>query len=292
MTRLSAVAGRAELILGMSVVATSPVAGGDVSTCTRLRLGDGSTALIKTHPAAPDGFFAAEARGLTQLANAVAADEVGGLFIPELLGHDHDCLILRWVESGKPSVDVAASFGRALARLHSADAGTTWGGVVDGFIGLLPMPNTPATDWPDFFITRRVLPYLKYARDRGAVSPEGAELIEQAAKRTAEIVPDDKPALLHGDLWNGNVLWRLEGGIALIDPATYAGHREVDLAMLTLFGLPQLPRVLGAYVETAPLADGWEDRLPFHQLFPLLAHACAFGAAYGNRATEVARRFV
>ncbi len=291
MTRLSAVAARAESLLSMAVVATSPVAGGDSSTCTRLRLGDGSTALIKTHPAAPDGFFEAEARGLTQLGRAVATDDFGGLAIPALLAYDHDCLIVRWVEPAKPTVDAATSFGRALARLHLAEAGTDFGSVHDGFIGPLPMSNTPATEWADFFATRRVLPYLKVAVDRGAISADGAELIERAAKRTAEIVPAESPSLLHGDLWNGNVLWSLEGSIFLIDPATYVGHREVDLAMLTLFGLPQLPRVLGAYAEVAPLVDDWEDRLAFHQLFPLLAHACRFGAAYGNRATAIAGRF-
>ena len=59
----------------------------------------------------------------------------------------------------------------------------------------------------------------------------------------------------------------------MIDPAAYGGHREADLAMLSLFGLPHLPRVLDAYAEVSPLADGWEERLPLHQLFPLLVHA-------------------
>lgn len=290
MTRLNAVAARAESLLGTSVVATSPVAGGDVCTCTKLRLSDGSTALIKTLPSASDGFFAAEARGLRWLADA--ADGTPGMLVPELLGHDHDCLILRWVEPGKPTVDAATAFGRALAKVHATAAGHDFGAAHDGFIGPLPMANAPAPTWPEFFVTRRVLPYLKVARDRGAVSLEDADLIEQAAQRTEALVPEEPPARLHGDLWNGNVLWGVDAVAAVIDPAAYAGHREVDLAMLALFGLPHLPRVLGAYAEAAPLVDGWEDRIAFHQLFPLLAHACRFGGAYGVRATEIARRFV
>jgi fructosamine-3-kinase len=290
MTRLSAVAARAESLLDTSVVATSPVAGGDVCTCTRLRLSDGSTALIKTHPAAPDGLFAAEARGLAWLRKATAEDS-GGIEIPELLGYDEDCLILRWVEPGKQTVDAATSFGRGLARLHAADAGEMFGADHDGFIGPLPMANALSTSWPEFFAATRVMPYLKVARDRGAVSPDDAVVIEQAAGRVGDIVPSERPSLVHGDLWNGNVLWGMDGTIALIDPAAYLGHREMDLGMLTLFGLPQLPRVLGAYTELAPLADGWEDRLALHQLFPLLAHACRFGGGYGARAAEVARRF-
>lgn len=291
MTRLSAVAARAESLLGMAVVATSPVAGGDLCTCTRLRLGDGTTALIKTHPAAPDGFFTAEARGLKSLAEGVPDPETSGLAVPELMAHDHDCIILRWVEPGKPSVDAATAFGRGLARLHGSETGTTYGADHDGFIGPLPMMNTPSEQWPEFLLSRRVLPYLKVARDRAAVSPEDAEIIERAANRAGEIVPTEGPARLHGDLWNGNVLWGMDGKVSIIDPAAYAGHREMDLAMLTLFGLPHLPRVLGAYSEAAPLADDWEERLVFHQLFPLLAHACRFGGAYGARATDIARRF-
>jgi fructosamine-3-kinase len=113
--------------------------------------------------------------------------------------------------------------------------------------------------------------------------------------RLAELVPEEPPARLHGDLWNGNVLWGLDGHAWLIDPASYGGHREVDLAMLALFGLPHLPRVLDAYAEacadTRPLADGWEDRVALHQLFPLLVHACHFGGGYAARAADLAARY-
>ena len=99
------------------------------------------------------------------------------------------------------------------------------------------------------------------------------------------------PCSRHGDLWNGNVLWGLDGHAWLIDPAAYGGHREADLAMLALFGLPHLPRVLDAYIEVAPLADGWEDRAALHQIFPLLGHACHFGGGYGPRAADLAARY-
>jgi fructosamine-3-kinase len=105
-------------------------------------------------------------------------------------------------------------------------------------------------------------------------------------------VPAEPPARLHGDLWNGNVLWGADGGARVIDPAAYCGHREVDLAMLALFGLPQLERLVDAYQEVHPLADGWEDRLALHQLFPLLVHAALFGQGYGARAATLAARYV
>ncbi len=290
MTRLGAVAARAESLLQAAVVATSPVAGGDVCTATRLRLSDGTTALIKTLPGAPEGFFATEARGLDEL-RAAAGNNGSGLAVPELLAHDHDCLIVRWIEPGKPTVDVATAFGRGLARLHASAESTQFGSDQDGFIGPIPMPNSPTADWSEFFLTRRVLPYLQACRDRGVVSAEEAGIIERAAVRVGEVVPPEPPARLHGDLWNGNVLWGTDGIVSLIDPAAYSGHREMDLGMLALFGLPLLPRVLAAYHETTPLADGWEDRLAFHQLFPLLVHAARFGGGYAARAGEISRRY-
>jgi fructosamine-3-kinase len=291
-TRQPLVARRAEELLGSAVVATAPVAGGDISTATRLRLSNGTTALMKTLPHAPDGFFAAEAAGLRWLAEASAN---GGAHVPDVLGVDHECLIIRWVEPGKNSVDAATALGRSLAATHAA-AAASFGLERDGFIGRLPMPNRPTDTWAEFYAARRVLPYLKLARDRGAASAEDAAAIEALLPRLGDLVPEEPPARLHGDLWNGNVLWGVDGQAWLIDPAAYGGHREVDLAMLALFGLPHLPRVLDAYAEAAaatrPLADGWEDRVALHQVFPLLVHACHFGGGYAARAAEAAGRYV
>jgi fructosamine-3-kinase len=285
MTRLPLVARRAEELLGSSVVATAPVAGGDVSTATRMRLSDGTTALMKTHHHAPEGFFDAEVRGLRWLA------EAGGIAVPDVLAHDHECLILRWIEPGKTTVDTAVAFGRDLAATHAAGA-AAYGLEQDGFIGRLPMRNGTADTWAEFWATRRVLPYLKLARDRGHAGDQDAATIEAVIGRLPDLLPEEPPSRLHGDLWNGNVLWGLDGVVRVIDPAAYGGHREADLAMLSLFGLAHLPRVIDAYAEVSPLAEGWEERLPLHQLYPLLVHACMFGGGYAARAAAGAARFL
>ena len=285
MARMGAIAQRAENLLGAAVVATTPVAGGDICTSTRLRLSDGRSALVKTRPHPPAGFFSAEARGLQWLASTTGVD------VPEVLAVEDDCLILEWVESGRPSADAAERFGRALAATHAAGS-PVFGDKAgrDGFIGTLPMPNRPAETWPEFYASRRVLPYLRMARDRSALSDDDAESIEMVVRRLGGLAgPEEPPARLHGDLWSGNVLWGADARAWVIDPAAYGGHRETDLAMLALFGLPQLPRVLEAYHEVTPLAAGWEERVPLHQLFPLLVHACMFGGGYGARAGQAAR---
>jgi fructosamine-3-kinase len=282
--RLGTIANRAETLLGATVVATTPVAGGDICTSTRLRLSDGTSALIKTRPQAPDDFFAVEAHGLRWLGAAAGVD------VPAVLAAEHDCLILEWVDPGRPTAEAAEGLGRGLAATHLAGAPGFGSEDGDGYIGLLPLPNRPAPTWPEFFATRRILPYLKLARDRAAIGPDEAAAVEAVVRRIVDLAgPDEPPARLHGDLWSGNVLWGHDARVRLVDPAAHGGHRESDLAMLALFGLPQLQRTLDAYQEQAPLAAGWEDRVPLHQLFPLLVHACLFGGGYGARAAEAAR---
>jgi fructosamine-3-kinase len=107
-------------------------------------------------------------------------------------------------------------------------------------------------------------------------------------------LPEAGPApfrRLHGDLWSGNVHAGADGRAWLVDPVAYGGHREVDLAMLRLFGGPSR-RVLDAYDEAAPLADGHEERVALWQLFPLMVHAVLFGGGYGGSAEAAARRYV
>src|SRR5215218_7232173 len=181
MTRQPLVARHAEELLGGAVVATAPVAGGDVCVATKLRLSDGSTALMKTLNNAPAEFFASEAAGLTWLRAA------GGVAVPEVLASDEGCLIVRWVEPGRPSADAASGFGRALAVTHRAGA-ASYGGKSDGFIARLPLLNKPTATWTEFYGQRRVLPYLKLARDRERISAEDAARIEVVVAGLADLV--------------------------------------------------------------------------------------------------------
>ena len=276
------IAERVEQLLAQAVVATTPIAGGDICTSTRVRLSDGTSALVKTRAGAPEGFFEAEARGLRWLA------EPGVAHVAEVLAVEHDCLVLRWIEPARPTPELSADLGRALARLH-ASGSEKLGADEDGFIGSLPLPNKTAPTWPDFYATRRVLPYLKLAADRGHIAPADVRAVEALVGRLVEVAgPEEPPSRIHGDLWSGNVVWSAEHG-TLIDPAAHGGHRETDLAMLALFGLPHLQRLVDAYQDEHPLADGWEQRQPLHRLFPLLVHAALFGGHYGQRAGEAAR---
>jgi fructosamine-3-kinase len=283
MARMGTIAARAEQLLGTSVVATTPVAGGSICTATRLRLSDGRSALMKTRPHAPAGFFTVEAHGLRWLS------EAGGAAVPEVYAADEDCLVLAWIEPSRPTAEAAERLGRGLAETHAVGA-DAFGAESDGYIGIAPLPNGSAPSWVEFYATRRVLPYVKAARDRHHIDGDDAAAVEAVVDRLDEFAgPAEPPARLHGDLWSGNVVWGGDGRAWIVDPAAHGGHRETDLAMLSLFGAPHLQRLLDAYHEAAPLADGWRERVPLHQLHPLLVHAVMFGGGYGARAASAAR---
>ena len=173
--------------------------------------------------------------------------------------------------------------------MHAAGA-PAFGGGDELRIGPLSLPNDPLPDWPPFYAERRLRPLVALARDRGALSGSAARAVERVCERIADLAgPPEPPARLHGDLWSGNVLWS-RGRPFVIDPIAYGGHREVDLAMLRLFGSPGA-RFPAAYEEVAPLAPGHEDRVALYQLFPLLVHAVLFGGGYGASVERAARRY-
>ena len=160
----------------------------------------------------------------------------------------------------------------------------------------LALPARTPLAWGAFFARYRLHPYLAAAVEAGSVDAHGARVLERVGERLdrgdPELVgdPEEPVARLHGDLWSGNVLWSPDGAV-LVDPAAHGGHRESDLAMLDLFGLPHLAEVLAAYDAAWPLAADWRERVGLHQLFPLLVHAMLFGAEYGAQAVRVARRY-
>jgi fructosamine-3-kinase len=265
-------------VAGVAVSDVVTVGGGDMCRAVRGRVESGRSVFAKTRAAAPADFFAAEARGLDRL----RVD--GGPPLPQVIAVGADGLVLEWVEPGEPTGRAAETFGRSLARLH-ATGQPVFGATSPGYIGSLPLDNTPTESWPAFYVERRVAPYLS------ALAPEERQPVEAVIARIDTLAgPRESPALIHGDLWSGNVLWAADGRAWLVDAASaHAGHRETDLAMLTLFGAPHVERILAAYDETAPLADGWRARQPLHRLHPLLVHAQLFGGGYGSRAAAAAR---
>ena len=271
-------------IAGRAVVGSRPVAGGDINDAYAVGLDDGTHVFVKTRAGAAPGEYATEAAGLAWLGD-------GGALVPEVVEAGDDFLALEWLERVDADPE---ELGRRLAQMHLSGAprfGASPPGAVAARseigvgedsvplrIGPLVLPNEPAPDWPTFYGEKRLAPLAARV---------GLEAVTDAVVRRLDQLcgPPEPPSRLHGDLWSGNVY-----GPYLIDPAAYGGHREVDLAMLQLFGPPS-PSLLAAYDEVAPRAEGHEDRVELHQLFPLLVHAVLFGGSYVERAERVARRY-
>jgi fructosamine-3-kinase len=266
------------------------VGGGDINEAFRVTLADGTVAFVKTRPDAAPGEYAAEAAGLQWLAAP------GALRTPRVLDVDPSYLALEWIEPARSArLDDAGAeeLGRGLAATHAAGAPCFGRQDADGGVarfGSLQLSNQPAADWPTFYAERRLWPLAAIARERHVLSAAGSDAVERVCERLPELCgPAEPPARLHGDLWSGNVIADARGRPWLIDPSVYGGHREIDLAMLRLFGAPS-ERVFAAYGELAPLADGWRRRVELYQLLPLLVHALLFGGSYRDAVQRAAMR--
>ena len=276
-----------EAALGSGVRNAAPLSGGDINDAFELELEDGRRLFMKTHRKAPRGMFQAEARGLAWLAEARA------LHVPDVVAVGDDrvsFLVLELVEPGARRRAFDEELGRALAALHRASP-STFGLDHDNFVGSLPQSNRSHARWADFFQSERLEPQLRLATKRGRATGAMLRGFERLFARLTTLVgPEEPPARLHGDLWGGNLHVTQDGAPCLIDPAAYGGHREVDLAMMRLFG-GFGERVFSAYSEAFPLAPGHAERVPLYQLYPLLVHVNLFGGGYAASVERVLERY-
>ncbi|WP_297190043.1 fructosamine kinase family protein [uncultured Corynebacterium sp.] len=232
----------------------------------------------------------AEAAGLRWLAE-------GTLCIAEVISVTETTLVTRRYAPGPATPQAAEEAGRELYAMHSAGASAfgcppaNWEG--QNYIGTQPQECTPRDTWLPFYAEQRVLPFVRSAVDNGNLAADGAREVERAldvaaAAPASDVEPKTGPARIHGDLWAGNLLFTTEGP-RFIDPAAHGGHPETDLAMLALFGAPQIERIFSTYEEVSGLDQGWEARIPLHQLHPLAVHATTHGPSYGVALVRAAR---
>lgn len=265
------------------------IGGGDINDAYAVDLEDGRQVFVKTNASADPEMFPAEARGLAWLAEAKA------LRVPEVLavssGERPAFLVLEYLPPARPRAGLDEELGRGLAALHRFGA-PSFGLDHDNFVGRLPQSNRAAPSWPEFYRRERLAPQLAAAGQRGLISGALARRFERLFEQLDELVgPSEPPARLHGDLWGGNLHVGPDGAPCLIDPAVYGGQREVDLAMMKLFG-GFSARVFDAYAEAFPLADGSEERVALYQLYPLLVHVNLFGGGYVASVQRALARYV
>lgn len=273
--------------LGGELVSVSQVGGGDFAQAYKLDLDVGTAFFLKTHANPPAKFFTTESYGLSWLRESAAVN------VPEVIAVQDNppFLLMEWIDIGQAVASTERAFGRELARLHQfpqksfgrADSRTT---------GSLAVPNERCTSWAEFYCHKRLLPLMNIARDRQIFKVSTLANIEKVATRLDRLgVPEEKPALLHGDLWAGNRMVDINGKSWLIDPAAHCGHREFDLAMMQLFG-GFGDDCYAAYHEKHPLESNWRDRVLLHQLAPLIVHAIKFGGHYISATESALKKYL
>ena len=224
--------------------------------------------------------FEAEADGLRWLAEADA------IRIPTVRAVGASFLCLEYIAPGQAAADHDETLGRGLAALHRAGA-PTFGLQRDNFVGAVEQHAATRERWPEFYAQCRLEPLV----ERAALDAALRRRFDALFARIDDLCgPAEPPARLHGDLWGGNAIVGPQGEPVLIDPAVYGGHREIDLAMMRLFG-GFSPRVFAAYHEAFPFAPGADERVSLYQLYPLLVHVILFGGAYVGQLDHTLRRY-
>lgn len=268
------------------LISSSSVSGGCINSTFKV-LTDQGPFFLKWNSGDLKEMFHSEQLGLETLS------EYSPLKSPQPYGHgtleNRSYLLTEWIEKGTQSANFWQNFGNNLAKQHQVSH-SHFGLNHDNFIGSLPQSNTKHTDWIDFFVCERLQPQLKLAEAKALVSHELHTQFDVLFSKLDQLVPMEKPALLHGDLWSGNFMTDQSGDAAIFDPAVHYGHRETELAFTKLFG-GFSETFYDQYNESYPLEVDFDERVDIHNLYPLLVHVNLFGASYLSGIVKTLKQF-
>lgn len=277
----------AELGVKIQINHAESVHGGDINETYKLSTNEGPFFLKMNYSRRFPDMFAREYSGLETLRKP------GVITLPKPICYGakngRAFLITTFLEKGGVAPDFWESFAASIGRLHQQTQ-PHYGFNQSNYIGSLKQYNTPFSSWAVFYAFNRLMPLGKQAYDRQLIEKTDLQQLEALCKRLPSIFPEEKPALLHGDLWSGNFMVGPDGRACIYDPAVYYGHREMDLAMTRLFGGFDT-RFYYSYQHMYPLVSGWQQRIGICQLYPLLVHALLFGGSYVEDVREVLKEW-
>jgi fructosamine-3-kinase len=275
-----------EDILNTSIVSYRPLSGGDISAVFKIETKTGAY-VLKCGTAEKTSLFEVEAQGLDLIAKTqtIATPKV----IAVGAHHETPYLLMEFIASKTPETEDYNKLGTQLAQLHNCHA-ENFGLSSDNFIGSLAQKNTPSTSWIDFYSINRLGVQLELAVSKGLLNSKEIPSQKEIKSVLESLCSDVKPSLLHGDLWSGNYLIGEDGTPYLIDPATYYGHAEVDIAMTKLFG-GFSSHFYEAYHDVIPVSIHFNERIDLYQLYYLLVHLNIFGRSYYNSVQRILKRY-
>ncbi len=260
--------------------------GGNFNLAVRVQTPDGAF-FVKWNQGDHEGMFESEARSLALLR------EAGALHIPKVLGFGQKpegaYLVMEFVAPGPQRADYWEDFGQRLANLHRRSH-PNHGLDFDNYIGALPQKNEPMKNGVEFFVKNRLQVQAGRALYEGKIKPDLYEKFQKFYEKLPSLLPNEAPALLHGDLWSGNVMTGSDGRVVLVDPASYYGLREAELAFTTMFGGFDAS-FYATYYESFPVENGFTERIPLYNLYPLLVHVNLFGGGYLTAVERILKRY-
>lgn len=273
--------------IGEGIEFSSMLSGGSINSVAKVKV-KGEAFVLKWNKATLFSMFEVEEKGLHLLGMYS-----GELIIPKVIGlgktASYSWLMIQYIPEHSHSSASFDAFGRALATMHR-NTSAEYGLDHDNYIGSLPQKNDFQKKWIEFFRACRIEPQLSLAIDSGKLSQSISKQTERLYAKLDSIFPDEPASLLHGDLWSGNMFATHGGRTALIDPAVYYGHREMELAFTRLFG-GFSPSFYSGYHEAWPVEPGFEDRIDLYNLYPLLVHVNLFGGGYIRQVEQILKPF-
>lgn len=281
---------RIEGKLNSKIKSFSSLSGGCISDAYKVTTIDGSNFFLKYNSFASNDMFIKEANGLKELAKANA------IRIPDVLSFDEDYILLEFITTGSRKKNFFEDFGRSFSEMHKYTS-NEFGFYEDNYIGSNPQKNIPdekeKTNWVRFYFNKRILFQYHLAENLGNSTDALRKGISKLEDKIEDIIggSEEKPSLLHGDLWGGNYIVDENGNAVLIDPAVYYGHREADLGMTKLFG-GFSSEFYRAYNETFPLEDGYDYRENIYKLYHVLNHLNLFGGGYYSQALSLIKFYI
>ena len=276
--------------VGCKIKSLTSLSGGCISNAFKIISNDNSNFFLKYNPTNSNDMFFKETNGLKELIKS------NSIRIPKVLEFDKDFILLEYIPTGNKKKNFFAEFGENFARIHRFTS-EYYGFHEDNYIGSSQQQNIPdkneKNDWVSFYFNKRILFQLQLAEKLGNSTDELRKGISKLENKIQEIIggSNEKPSLLHGDLWSGNYMTDENGSAVLIDPAVYYGHREADLGMTKLFG-GFSSEFYKAYDETFPLEDGYQYRENIYKLYHVLNHLNLFGAGYYSQALSLIKFYI
>lgn len=274
--------------LSVTIKTFHVVSGGCINNGGRLETDKGSFFLKWNDAKKFPEMFEAESRGLKMLAEASA------IRIPKVVlagaADDFQFLLLEFISAGASKKMFWRMLGEQLSELHCKGS-AQFGLDFDNYIGSLAQRNTKHDNWTSFFIEERLKPQVALCAGSHALPSREINRFEQLYKKLPSLIVEEKPALLHGDLWSGNVIPDEKGHPCLIDPAIFYGHREAEIAFTKLFG-GFSHEFYDSYNSVSPLEKGYESRIDLYNLYPLLVHVNLFGGSYGRQVVSILSHYV